>query len=49
MELTPEEVKTLSKLLDKAGDKLRTIADDEDATKLADGCDHWLELLETRA
>lgn len=49
LELTDDESKTLRALLDQAGDCLRGYAiaeGDEHAGKLADGCDHWLEIVE---
>lgn len=46
LELTDHEHKKLCDLLDKAGDKLREIEGDAEAEALADGCDHWLEIVE---
>lgn len=46
LEMNDDEHQTLRRLLDAAGDKLREITDEEDATRIADGCDHWLEIIE---
>lgn len=42
-DLTKTEYEKLRRLLDNAGDTLR----DHNETELADGCDHWLEILES--
>jgi len=49
LELNETDYAKLRNLLDNAGEKLRDLgadAGDEDAKKIADGCDHWLQIIE---